>query len=277
MFGCITANRGELKVRELARYESWYCGLCLALGDRDSIAGRLTLSYDMTFLAMLLSSLYDEPISRAKILCPVHPLKRHRMRRTVFTDYAADMNVLLSYYDRLDDWKDERKTASYLQAKALQPGLARIKKEYPRQYRAVREYIRQLTDCEQTDSGSIELAASLTGKMLAEVFAVREDEWAQQLRTMGFFLGKFIYFTDAYEDIDKDIRSGSYNPFKGMSGREDFDDACRDILAMQMAECCRAFERLPLVRDVGILRNILYSGVWSGYAGAYRQRNGLRP
>ena len=32
-----------------------------------------------------------------------------------------------------------------------------------------------------------------------------------------------------------------------------------------MAECARAFEYLPIVEEINILRNILYSGVWMRY------------
>ena len=31
---------------------------------------------------------------------------------------------------------------------------------------------------------------------------------------IGFFLGKFIYLMDAYEDVEKDIGNNSYNPLK---------------------------------------------------------------
>ena len=32
-----------------------------------------------------------------------------------------------------------------------------------------------------------------------------------------------------------------------------------------MAECAKGFEKLPIVQDIDILRNIIYSGVWSKY------------
>lgn len=45
----------------------------------------------------------------------------------------------------------------------------------------------------------------------------------------------------------------------------DFDDQCHNILMMMMAECSKAFEQLPLIDHIEILRNILYSGVWYRY------------
>ena len=34
---------------------------------------------------------------------------------------------------------------------------------------------------------------------------------------------------------------------------------------MMMSECCKEFEKLPILDNVEILRNILYSGVWCRY------------
>ena len=49
--------------------------------------------------------------------------------------------------------------------------------------------------------------------MLAELFCWKEDEWQADLRGLGFYLGKFVYLMDAYEDMEKDNKKGNYNPF----------------------------------------------------------------
>ena len=36
----------------------------------------------------------------------------------------------------------------------------------------------------------------------------------------------------------------------------------KEILLDTAACCCRVFERLPIVKDVELIRNILYSGIW---------------
>lgn len=47
---------------------------------------------------------------------------------------------------------------------------------------------------------------------------------------------------------------------------------------MVIAEGAQAFEMLPLERDAGILRNILYSGVWSRYGAMHNpQKNEKKP
>ena len=89
---------------------------------------------------------------------------------------------------------------------------------------------------------------------------------------MGFYLGKFIYLMDAYEDIEEDIHTGNYNPFKVLYAEEKFEETVHEILTMMMAECCRAFERLPVVENIDIIRNILYSGVFAKYDIISRKR-----
>ena len=106
---------------------------------------------------------------------------------------------------------------------------------------------------------------------MAELFVYREDQWENKLRRMGFFFGKFIYLMDAYEDIEEDLKKGNYNPFAQWYEKEDFEEKCAAVLKMMMAEASRTFELLPILKDAGILRNILYAGVWTRY-GQVRQR-----
>ena len=44
-----------------------------------------------------------------------------------------------------------------------------------------------------------------------------------------------------------------------------YEDTCRQMLTMMMAEVSDAFERLPCLIDADILRNIIYAGVWTKY------------
>ena len=53
MFGYVTVNRPELKVKDLELYRSYYCGLCAELYRRHGRFGQILLSYDCTFLLLL--------------------------------------------------------------------------------------------------------------------------------------------------------------------------------------------------------------------------------
>ncbi len=41
---------------------------------------------------------------------------------------------------------------------------------------------------------------------------------------------------------------------------------------MMISECCKEFEKLPILENVEILRNILYSGVWGRYEAVREKR-----
>ena len=109
MFGYVTTNQEELKIKDFRRYQTFYCGLCRDLGDRHGQTARLTLTYDMTFLAVLLTGLYEPEERVEERFCPLHPAKKRLCRRNAAVSYAADMNLLLCYYNLLDDWLDEKK------------------------------------------------------------------------------------------------------------------------------------------------------------------------
>lgn len=106
MFGYITVNQDELKMKDVRRYKSYYCGLCHELGERHGNIGRLTLNYDMTFLAILLAALYETPMKTEKKRCVPHPFTKQEMLYGEYTGYTADMDMLLTWYKMADDVND---------------------------------------------------------------------------------------------------------------------------------------------------------------------------
>ena len=175
------------------------------------------------------------------------------------------MNLLLCYDNLLDDWKDDRNVASATAAAIIRRVRMKIAKEYPRQTKAVEQYIEKLHACEEKRETNLDVAAGLTGEMLSELFCWKEDEWQKDLRGLGFYLGKFIYLMDAFEDMEKDEKKGSYNPFLFSRGKIKNDELAEQCLNMMAAGAAEHFERLPLVENVEILRNILYAGIWGKF------------
>lgn len=278
MFGYVIANKQELRLREFDVYRSYYCGLCKTLKQRGGQLGRLALSYDMTFLIMLLTCLYEPETQRGSGRCLVHPLGKHPSRVNEFTEYAADMNLLLSYYQLMDDWRDERKKGRYALALWLKKSCGEVSRRYPEKAEAIKSWISRLDAYEEAGERDVDRLSGCFGHLMGELFAVREDLWEKGLRRMGFYLGKFIYLMDAYEDMEKDEKTGSFNPFLEKRGQEGFDQGIYEILSMMMSECAAEFEKLPIIdADGEILRNILYSGVWTRYEEARKAKGGLRP
>ena len=265
MFGYVTIYEPELKVKDLKKYKAYYCGLCRMLKEKNGFMGQMTLTYDMTFAVILLSSLYENASEAERHRCKVHPIKKQMMLRNEITDYAAAMNVLLAYYHMEDDWQDDRKVTSLMTKSMIHGKVRRIIEEYPRQSRAIRSALEELSSCEKEECTDIDRTAGCFGRLMEELFVYREDIWERNLRKMGFFLGKFIYIMDAYEDLPEDLKKGRYNPLRDMYGKDDYEGRMKQILCMMIAESTAEFERLPCLLDVDILRNILYDGVWNRY------------
>ncbi|MCD8361852.1 MAG: DUF5685 family protein [Lachnospiraceae bacterium] len=265
MFGYVTVHQSELKVREYETYRASYCGLCRSLKKRHGRIGQMTLSYDMTFIALLLTGLYEPQTRNGSGRCLAHPLYLHHYRENPYFDYAADMNVMFTWYKCLDDWHDERKVSRWFFAQVLRPKMKKIRRLYPEKAERVQKELSELSRLEQEGVCDVDQTAGHFGEIMAELFAYREDEWTQTLRRMGFYFGKFIYLMDAYEDIEDDLKHGRYNPLADLYRKDTFEEDAQEILKMMMAETSRAFEQLPILEDVEILRNILYAGVWTKY------------
>ena len=148
MFGYVTINSNELKEGEAGRYRAYYCGLCRSLHKGYGRVGQVTLTYDMTFLVILLNSLYEKELSLVSSRCIVHPAGRHDMLCGVFSEYAADMNIMLSYYNLLDDWRDERRVLKKAAAMLLSGRMKQLAVKYPRQNAALERYMRELLQIE---------------------------------------------------------------------------------------------------------------------------------
>lgn len=265
MFGYIAVNKPELRIREYEKYHSWYCGLCDCLKKRYGRTGQLTLTYDITFLLILLSGLYEPETEECRGRCVLHPFRRHVYQKNEICAYAADMNVLMAYYKCLDDWKDERKLRKGLAAFRLRKAAKRVQEYYPDKVDRIKKAMAELSLGEAAGSVDLDKMAGYFGQVMAELFRYRQDEWSEVLYRLGFFLGKFIYLMDAYEDLEEDRRKGTYNPLLPRAQEAGFDEWCREILTMMMAECAKAFEILPIVQDAGLMRNVLYAGVWERY------------
>ena len=270
MFGLVTASLEELSEAQRDRYQAAYCGICRAIREADGQLCRLGLSYDMAFLALLHMSLYEPEEKQGQGRCIAHPAKRRPWTDNEYIRYAARMNVALAANKARDDWNDDGKRSAKLLAKLFSKNEAEIEAAYPRQCRAISECISELSALERSGCANPDEPANCFGRLMAELLVVHEDRWAEDLRQVGFFLGRFIYLADAAIDYRRDVKDGKYNPFAAMGCGEDFDK-WEQYLVLAMAGCTDAYERLPLVEDKGILDNILYSGVWCSYRRMQRE------
>lgn len=272
MFGYVVMNKPEIKFKDYDMYRSFYCGLCRELKEQYGVSGQITLSYDMTFVVLLLSGLYEPPTKKGTTRCIVHPIRKQPVRRNEITEYGADMNIFLTYYKCKDDWNDEKKLLKLAFGKLLERKEKQSEERWKNKIEVIVSCLNELSEYEKMGETNVDKVSGCFGRIMGEIFAYKEDVWEQTLRQMGFYFGKFIYLMDAYDDVEEDIKKENYNPFAKEYIMEGFDDKVKNMLIMMMAETCREFEKLPIIEYVDILRNILYSGVWSRFESISQKR-----
>ncbi|MBQ8505999.1 MAG: hypothetical protein IJ466_00970 [Clostridia bacterium] len=265
MFGYVITNCKTLSDAERARFRAMYCGMCHTLKRRYGNLGRFTLSYDMTFVAMVLSGLYEPQELSGSERCMPHMLKPHDYVLNSIMEYAVDMNIALAYHKCADNWQDDKNPVYAAAKQALKGAYRKACALHPEKCRAIEEWMRGVGEIEKSGREEIDPPMNLTGRMLGTLFQYRDDFFSEALFRMGDGLGRFIYFMDAYDDLEKDVKRKKYNPLKSIMGQSDYEEICKDAMTMALADCAAAFEELPVIQDAQLIRNILYSGVWAKY------------
>lgn len=262
MFGFVQANVQDLNDNEKERYQAVYCGLCRTLGQQYGSLAKLGLTYDLTFLTLLLSSLYEPSEQSGSGRCIIHSCKAHSYVQNRCTEYAADMTIALTYHKCLDDWKDERNLAGRSYAALLAKSYQKVRTLYPVQCNVMEQELSVLAVIEAECNPSPDAGANAFGTMMGSMFTYKNDNWSEAMYALGYGLGKYIYLADAAVDLEHDRKHGNYNPLAELSMPP---EELRPVLKTILGEVSSAFESLPLVQDVNLLRNILYSGIWIKY------------
>lgn len=274
MFGYVVVNKPELKIKDYDIYQSFYCGLCRLLHTKYGRIGQLSLNYDMTFLAILLTGLYEPDNKIVEERCIVHPLRKHKKLDNEYLSYAADMTVVLTYLKGEDDWEDDHSYRGWMIRRLLKRKFRRVQRKYPDKIERIVEALRKTNELEAAGVRDLDQLSSLTGVVLGEIMSYQDDVWRKTLYETGDYLGRFIYIMDAYDDVIEDKKQQVFNPFAEEEINEAFDKRVKDILELLIARSADAFEMLPILTYADILRNILYSGVWMKYEMVRKKRSG---
>jgi len=282
LFGYILPDKPEMKIKEFELFRAYYCGICKSMGRNSGFGARMSLNYDAVFLGLFLSSLTETTNEIKREGCIANPLKKKPVvKNSPALDFAADINTLLTYYKLLDDIRDEKS----MKAAAVYPLFAGARKKalhrFPDADEIIKKSMEKQSQLERSGESSVDAAAEPFAKLLGNLFvlgyrklvAEPQDGVLRSLDWIGYNIGKWIYTLDAYDDIGKDLGSGSYNPFVEnyrKKGAEPGDEKERIplesremtvfILESCLGQIAKAFELLKL-RNAPILENIIYLGM----------------
>lgn len=262
MFGYVTADHTSLSKTAKADYKAAYCGVCRALAKRYGAFARFMLSFDTTFLSIVLWSLSDN-IACTAARCPYHPFSKRRCISGDIADYAADVTVLLTCLNLEDDINDNGSVRAKLLLRVLAKPFEKAKEYRPELTFKIKTQLAKLSNAEKACASNPDTPADIFGTLLGEVFAY--DPRAQKF---GFHLGRFIYLCDAACDFKSDIKHGRYNPFFTYRTSE-----FEGILISVITDCLDSYDTLPVKYNNELIENVLTRGIWLKFNLKYKRKN----
>lgn len=278
MFGYIRPCKPEMLVKEYELYKSAYCSLCKHLGKNFGLLSRLTLSYDATFLAMFHMALKKEECPGfTKGRCVVNPMKKCAYCKGGEDSFlfAGAVSILMTYYKIRDDIHDSGfwgKCRSYFMLPIAKGAYRKAKKNFPDIDKIVSDCMDKQSRVEHDPDAGIDSSAEPTAQMLSQVLLLLSDGTKTQelvLSQLGYFIGRWIYLMDAADDIEKDEKHHSFNPFlkkliqepEVPMNKKDMREYCNGLLNQTVSQAIAAFQLLDLKHFGTILDNTIRLGL----------------
>lgn len=262
MFGIAVARLDQVSFEEKERYKAFYCGVCRSLKKRYGQLSRITLSYDLAFLAIFLDSLNESEQLLDSQHCVAHSGKSMPYLKSPSIEYAADLSVALAYHKVLDDVEDDNSLKARTSERALRSAYAATRERIPVECEAVEACMAEISRLERAEGTDPDACAHAFGRLLAVLFSYRAELCKEGCARFGYELGRLIYLMDAAIDLEDDRRTGSYNPFVST---DVVPENIHSVLWAVAADAADAFERLPIIQDEHLMRAVLYAGVWQKY------------
>ena len=289
MFGYVKPFKPNLRMCEYDTYQAVYCGLCKVLGKKYGFAARMTLNYDFAFLGMLEFALSDMSFKSENQICIAHPLKKTPclVCDSGELDFTAASSCILIYNKLRDDISDSRflkKLAARFMLLFTSHAYRTAAKKYPQ----LAEYVKIQTEAqsalEKNGCTSIDKASEPSASILAEMMSYISDDNSQKalLKRFGYLLGRYIYIADAFDDIEKDFRSGSFNPLAvGNHIINDLDmksilKKTEDSVNFTLGALADVYVQLDIKRFKPILDNIIYMGLKNSFYMTAEKKEALK-
>lgn len=281
LFGYVKPQKSELLVRELEAYNGIYCSLCKSLGEVYGPVARLALNFDCTFYALVLLSICPNQLPEFKRgRCVVNPLKRRTFCNAQGEEFhqAAALTVILLYHKWLDDIQDSdifKKIPKTLVLPIIRHAYRKAISDFPHMGEFVAEAMKMQREIETSELPGLDQCAEPTAHMMERIMELSSGEEpdspkSRVLNRFGYYLGRWIYFIDAADDLEKDIKSGSFNPFairfhldseSPMTNIWKARAYANEMLNQTLSQLSAAFNLMEMNEMGSIVRNIVVLGL----------------
>ena len=266
MLGYVKAYKPEMKIKDYELYSGIYCSLCRALGRLYSPIAQLFLSYDFAFAAVLRLAAAENGCRFSKKRCPYNPVKKCMIcgnkNELDFCAHAVIITVFYKIKDNLHDGGIKSKLLALLVYPIISLMHRKAVRLAPEAEKIIAESIKKQDETEKKQDACIDEAAHHSADALGKVISLGfEGEAKNSLYNLGYMVGRYVYILDAADDIEADIKNGSFNPLKAEFGKKEFAEKVRGMLNLTQSSALEALDCTEKNRFEDILENIVLDGL----------------
>jgi len=263
MFGYVRPFQPELKCKDYDLYRATYCGLCRCLRRRYGLIAPMLLNFDFTFLALLLWE-PEERFAPCRGRCHANPLvKRPMCTDSGALELAADESVVLAWWKLRDSVQDEgfwKGLPARALSRVMKPAYKKAARRCPAFDGTVRGCLGELAVLERENCPSLDRAADTFARLLQSAVPP-EGVRGRVLSQLLYHLGRWIYLTDARDDLEEDKQSNRYNPVAARYGPEGDDGALALTMDQSLEQIGAALQLGEFGCRKPLLENIVYLGL----------------
>ena len=215
MFGYVKPDFPYLYMKDNVLQRAMYCGLCKGIGKCCGNCARMTLSFDMSFFSALAHNIAGIDVEIKKERCIAHWfMKRAVAQPDALTERIAALNVIMAYWKVCDDIADNGK--GKFKRLFLRRAYKKALKHNADLDDVVRRKIVALSALEKQNCDSVDRVADCFASMMEEAGSriVGKEKATDEVKSLFYNVGKWVYLIDAMDDYDKDAKTGNYNPFR---------------------------------------------------------------
>lgn len=255
MYGYLKLTSNVPKnVKKYFKYS--YCSLCKSLQKHYGLLGSLTLSYDVTVLSLLLINEKSfEPY--VKIHCIGG--KTFSQNDETFRQLAS-LNIFLLREKLKDNLNDEKKIKNVILWKIFDRIIKKAENLDFELSKIVAEQFDKFYKLEKENPTIIDLCNLFGDLMLNICLSLKMDE--KYYNTI-INISRWIYFIDVIDDYEKDLKTGEFNPLKGVINPQlafyDKDNYIIDIYRKIFNPISENLNKI--YSNEVVLRHILFSSI----------------
>lgn len=208
MFGYLKINTKYCNKELQKAYKNYYCGLCFSLEKHYGSMARFLVNYDVTLLAIVLHCHKSSQIKR--LPCLGQKKKKEELFFDDIWEKLAAITILLAAEKMNDDINDEASISAFIGRLLFKRQINNAKIGNPELYTIISDGYRKITIDEKENKSAIDIGNRFAD-MMCELVKLLDNLNDSTLLYVNF-ISNWLYYIDALDDYDEDIKKKRFNP-----------------------------------------------------------------